>query len=176
MKQSFKLVYSGMMCALSLVVMFLSSLIPTAEYAIPAIAGIFLVAIVVEAGFKSAVLGYVVVSILSALIVPNKQAVIAFIVFLGFYPILKGRFEMFNNKIKEWTAKIITFNICIVFGYYLLVTVVGINNVLNTFDNIYLILLAGLFVANIVFVVYDLALSRVISLYIFSIRKKIIKK
>lgn len=176
MKQSFKLAYSGVICGLSLVIMFLSSLVPTAEYAIPAIAGVLLVAIVVEAGFKSAVIGYVVVSILSALIVPNKQSVISFIVFLGFYPILKGVFESFNNKVKEWIAKIITFNICLVFEYYLLVTVAGIDNVLNNFDNIYLVILGGLVVANIVFIIYDFALSKVISLYVFNIRKRIIKK
>lgn len=176
MKQSFKLAFSGIICASSFVCMFLSTVIPSAEYTASALAGIMLVAIVIEVGFKSAVIGYIVVSILSALIVPNKQSVILFIVFLGFYPILKGRIELYKNKLKEWTFKLVSFNICAVFGYYLLVTVAGIENVLNAFNNVYLILIGGLVLANIVFILYDFALTRAITFYISNIRKRIVKK
>lgn len=176
MKQSFKLAYSGIVCGLSLAIMFFSAVFPFAEYTIPALSGILLIAVVVDIGFKQAVLGYIVVSVISALIVPNKQAVILFITFFGFYPILKGKFEMLGNKLKEWIAKLITFNICVVFGYYLLVSVTGTENILKSFSNITLILIGGLFILNITFIIYDIAVSRIISIYILKIRKMITKK
>lgn len=176
MKQSFKLAFSGIICAISIVVMFLSIVFPTAEYAISALAGVLLVAIVIDVDFKSAVLAYVVVAVVSALLVANKQTVILFIAFLGYYPILKGRIELFKNKAKEWIFKLITFNIAIVFVYYLFVTVAGVQNIFLAFDNVFLVILGGFLIANIVFVIYDFALSRVISLYVNDIRKRIIRK
>ena len=92
----------GMMAALSIVVMMLTGVVPMAEFALPAIAGLFLVPIVVEIGWGAAWLTYGAVSILSILIAPNKECALYYILFLGCYPLIKSLLETRKNRVLEW--------------------------------------------------------------------------
>ncbi len=176
MKQSFKMAYGGILCGLSIVFMFLSSIFPFAEYAFPAIAGICLIPVVIEFGYKNAILCYVVVGMLSALIVPNKESVVLFIVFLGYYPILKGKVETMKNRILEWSIKILWFNLAVLFSYYVVIQILGMTQVLADFEVAKYGILLLLAVGNVVFIIYDIALTRLISMFLIQIRPKYIHK
>ena len=74
MKTSFKVSLSGVIGALSLVLMLLTSVIPFGTFAFPAFAGMLLISIVIELGNSWAFLVYFTVSTLSLLLLTDKEA------------------------------------------------------------------------------------------------------
>ena len=74
MKQSSKTAFGGILTALSVVLMFLTGVIPFLTFALPALAGALLILIVTEIGSKWALCVYAAVSILSLLVVADKEA------------------------------------------------------------------------------------------------------
>ncbi|MBP1573201.1 MAG: hypothetical protein J6A55_05325 [Oscillospiraceae bacterium] len=176
-KVSYKVALGGIVSALSLVAMIMSGVIPGLEYAIPAFAGIVLVIIVIEIGMSWAFLTYAGVALLSFFVVPNKEASLLFITFMGYYPIIKSVFE---TKIKarplQWFVKIILFNIALVVYYNLVMLLVSSPELKQSIDEIgkfALPLLIG--AANVVFVIYDIAVTNLITMYIKWFRKKVIR-
>ena len=170
--RSFKAAFGGIIAALSIVLMFSTGLIPTLTYAIPAICGAFLMAVVIEISpaFASAI--YVAVSILSLLVVADKEAAVMYAAFFGYYPIIKSFIERKTGKIASWVIKYIIFNIAMVVSYFIVAKVFMIS-----FDDIDFLgkwALPGLlFVGNIVFVLYDIALTRVVTAYLIRWQKYI---
>jgi len=103
LKTTFKVTISGVLSALSLVFMMLTSLVPLGTFAFPCMAGIVLMVIVVEAGHKWAWGAFICVSLLSLFLAGDKEAVVYYIMFFGYYPIIKGAIE---GKIKTpWAFK-----------------------------------------------------------------------
>lgn len=169
---SFKVAFGGIVAALSVVLMFSTGIVATLTYAIPAIAGGLLIAIVIEIGPKFASAVYVAVSVLSLLIVADKEAAVMYTAFFGYYPILKGFIEKKLNITMSWIVKHIIFNIAIISAYFVVSKVFMIS-----FDDIDFLgefaLPILLLVCNIVFAFYDIALTRIISAYIYNWRKYI---
>lgn len=173
-KTSYKVALGGVISALSLVSMFMSSVIPTAEYAIPAFAGMLLIVLVIEINLKWAFATYICVSILSLLIVPNREASLLFVVFMGYYPIVKSIIESKIKTFVSWLVKLGVFNVALVAYYTLIKYLVASSDLLDSFDEYekYIIVLLGV-AANVVFVIYDIAMTNVISMYMNWLRKKI---
>lgn len=158
-----RLAFCSMVCTLSLLSMLLTAIFPMADYVLPALSGILLCAIVIDYGFRPAILGYLVVSVLSVLLVANKFSVLVFAVFLGFYPLLKGKIEGLRNRKLEWAVKFGCFNGLLLIA--LLVMWWWMSEIYASW------LLFGL-VANVTFVVYDMAISQSIRFYLQKIRPK----
>ena len=176
-KPSYSVALGGVISAMSLVIMIFASIIPTLTYAVPAVAGALLAVIVIEINKKWAVAAYAVVSILSLLVVPSKEASMLFVAFMGFYPIHKSAFEKLKNKTLSWILKIAVFNFCMVIYYFLVLNFVTDAELINEAGDLgkYGIYIFWGF-ANIVFVIYDIALTRLISMYYNWLRKKIFKR
>ena len=175
MKTSYKVSLGGIVGALSLVLMLLTSIIPFGTFAFPALAGMMLLCIVIELGYSWAFIVYVVVSVLSLLLLTDKEAALYYIVFLGFYPILKGLIERIRSKAIQYMLKYAVFNICMVTAFYLSIYVFSIPKESFNIFNVYLpwvLLLLG----NIVFLVYDLCVSKVVTIYLLKIHKKLSNK
>lgn len=176
-KKSYKIALGGVVSSLSLVVMLLASVIPGLEYTIPALAGILLIVIVIEINLRWALLSYVAVALLTFFIVPNKESGLLYITFMGYYPIIKSVFE---TKIKpragQWAAKFALFNAALVVYYQLvklLVVSQELTESLGKYGKYSLVIMLGL--ANVVFLVYDVALTNIITAYMKWFRKKFIK-
>lgn len=73
--------------------MFLTGLIPIGTYALPAIAGVLLIVAVIEIGAKWAWMIYAAVAVLSLLFAADKEAALLFVLFFGYYPVLKSFFR-----------------------------------------------------------------------------------
>ena len=176
-KTSYKVALGGIVSSMSLVTMILASVIPGLEYAIPAFSGILLIIIVIEISLRWALLTYVGVALLSFFVVPNKEAALLFIAFMGYYPILKSVIETKCKHISlQWASKIIVFNIAIFVYYKLVMAFVAAPELLESMDELGRYALPVLMgAANIVFVIYDIALTRLITMYIKWFRKKIIR-
>lgn len=112
-----------------------------------------------RARLKTAVTLYLAVSILSALLVPRKIEVAAYILFCGLYPIVKFCVECYVPRRRQMDLKLAYFNIMLVIAAALAIFVFLPQFSLSGFR-----LLAVWVAANIVFVIYDVALSRLIAL------------
>ena len=83
-RKSTQVAVGGLSSALCLLLMFMTGMIPFATFALPSLAGILLIVVVVENGIQTATLVYAAVSILSLFMCPDKEAAMMFICFFGF--------------------------------------------------------------------------------------------
>ena len=170
LNKSSKTALGGIIAAVSVVLMFLTSVIPTLTYAVPAAAGLLLLIMVIEIDKKWATIVYVAVGILSALLIADKEAATMYIAFFGYYPIIKQPIEKHLNKYLCWIVKMIIFNASIIASYLLLIYVFNLSlDDFGEFTKIGLIVLYIVF--NVVFVIYDIALTRLITAYIYKWQK-----
>lgn len=113
-----------------------------------------------RARLRAAVLLYVAVAILSALLVPRKIVAAAYVLFCGLYPIVKFCIECRMPRRAQTGAKLAYFNIVLVIAAALWVFVFAPGFTLTGFVRI----AAAWVCADIAFLVYDVALSRLIAL------------
>lgn len=152
--------------------MFLTGFIPVATLALPAIAGCFLIAVVREAGVKWGLCAYAVTAVLSFFLAPDREAALFYILFFGYYPVIFAVLGRIKNRVGRYTVKLLIFNAACILEVLIAVNLFGIPfeemEMLGQFTAVVLLLLA-----NIVFVVYDFALTRLISDYCYKYRNKI---
>lgn len=175
-RRSAQIALGGIFSALCLLLMFMTGLVPFATYALPALAGAMLVAVVVEIGPKMALLVYISVSILSVFVVPDREAAMMFIAFFGYYPILKEKLELIKTRTLEWLVKLGIFNLMIVGAYAAMTFLFGFPSMIDEmgeFGRYSALILLGF--GNIVFLLYDFALTRYISVYIKWFRPKFMR-
>ena len=177
MRKSTQVALGGLASSLCLVLMFLTGVFPFATYALPAMAGIILITVVIENGASTAWLVYVVVSILSIFIVPDKEASLIFIAFFGYYPILKQKLEQIKFKPFQLLIKFLIFNVAIIITYGCVIWFIGSPELMSEMGDIGKIgMIVLLVLSNITFAAYDFALTVLITAYVKVIRRKIIKK
>ena len=170
-----KIALSAILSALGVVFLTIGSLIDVLDLSSAAIAGFVIVIGVIELQGYYPFMMYFVISILSILLLPNKFPALFFIFFGGFYPIFKAYMERFHYII-AWTVKFSMFNffLVLIMLAFKILTEKGFlpplddgnfNNFLVNFKIIVFI------VANFTFLLYDIAMSRIINLYIIKIRR-----
>lgn len=165
MSHSLRLALCSMIAAMGTAIMFLTGLIPFGTYALPAFAGILLFPVVIEIGTKWAVGVFVAESVLSVFLAPDKEALACFILFFGYYPILKAVLE--HRLQKRWicmAVKLLVFNTAMLLEFWIAVAV--LQTPLEAFFVFgvfipFLLILAG----NILFIIYDYALSLLVVSY-----------
>lgn len=172
MKNTKKITLCGIFVALSVAIM-LVSYFPYLTYSVPAVAGLCIMAIVIEYNWKWAFLGYLASAFLVFLFA-ETEAKLLYVFILGYYPIIKSLVEKLNKPIIEWLIKLIIFNIGLVLIYGLFSNIFGIQKEDFDFFGKFGIYLA-LVIVNIVFVIYDIAVSRMALFYIYVVRPKIKK-
>ena len=172
MKNSSKTAMGGMIAALSLVIMLLTAVIPYLQYALPAMSGALLIVMVIEISKSWALCSYVAVSILSFLILPNKEAAMVYFAFFGCYPILKPVLESkIKNNIICWIAKALFFNAAAIAAYSVIIYVFGIPlDETEEFGKWAVPILLGL--GNVMFVLYDIFITRLVTIYLRRWQKK----
>ena len=100
-----------------------------------------------------------------------------FVGFFGYYPILKGKLEKIKKRSMEYLSKFSIFNLAMILNYLVIIYLFGIQDILEDVGplgkfSVVLLLLMG----NVVFFVYDIALSRIITAYRMVLRKKIFRR
>ena len=173
MKASYKIALGAVFMALSAIFMMATSVIPIASFAFPAIAGALLIVINVELGRKWALLVYAGVSLLSLFLSSDHTAVVSFIVFFGYYPIVKGIIEKCRKPVLEWVLKMLLFNAAIAVGVLLTILLFGMDILLMEYSEFGKAGL-GIFIlaCEVIFVVFDVALTRLITMLIYRILPK----
>ena len=145
----------GIFAALSLILLYLSSVFPTNKLFILGIASCIIPLSIMLTGVKNTLVVYAAVSLLSLFIIPSKLIAISYILIFGSYGFVKYFIEKLRSIPIEVILKLLYFNITsaiIVFIYKLVI--VKIPNI-----NIYLII----FALQFAFIIYDYALTAFIA-------------
>lgn len=166
MSKNFKLTFTAMITALAVVLLYLSSIMPTMRLAFVALAGIIMSAVVIECGIANAFAGFAASVVISFLIVPDKGNVLMFTSFFGHYPIVKCLIERIRKLIPEWIMKISVFNISVIAMFILMKTLFA-EFIPDNFPMLWVLILVG----SAAFVVYDMGLTKLITYYMQRLRK-----
>ena len=165
----------GMTAAVSLLLMLLTAVFPVMSYGLPALCGVLTTMIVIECGDKMALTMYGAVSILSLLLLPSKESAVVYLLLFGWYPVAKRRIEMLRRPVLEWVIKMISMIVPVGIGSAAAVAVLGFEGFFGADMTGWMIPLFYLAVAA-AFVIYDIALTRLISAYLSYIRPKFLSK
>lgn len=170
MRQSAKTALAGIVSALAVAIMFATTLIPFLTYALPAISGSLLILMVIEINKKWAFASYGAVSILSILLLNDKEAALIYIMFFGYYPIIKPLLESHLPKILEYISKFLIFNVSIIAATLMAIYVFNIplEDVEKHGMKVIPILLL---MANVMFLLYDFTLTQLVELYLKKMQK-----
>lgn len=172
MKQNAKITLCAITAALSTTIM-LVSYFPYLTYAVPAISGLVLMMPLIEINYKWSLCAYAVSGVLSLLLAEPESASM-FVFFFGYYPIVKSLIERLNKIVIEWIIKFGVFNLAVVSAYLFITFILGIPfDEFGEFGKYGILILLAL--GNVVFIVYDIAISRMSILYMVRLHKNIAK-
>lgn len=147
-----RIALGGVLAALAVVIMSLGGLFPIFTYVSPMLCALVLQMVLMSCGGKIAWAWYGAVAILAVLLSPDKEAAAVF-TFLGYYPIIKPKFDRLNLA---WLWKIVYFNICIGVMYFLLLHLFGMAELAADFQEAGTVLLiVMLIMGNVTFVLLD---------------------
>ena len=166
-----------MVAALSVVIL-IPSAMQVFVYALPAMAGMLTMFAVVEIDKKWAIGSYAAASFIGLLFVANKEAVMYYVAFFGYYPVMKALFESKLPRAAEYVCKFLLFNVSIVLSGVVLVKafgmpyndLMGIDGESAFFAKYALPIMLGM--GNAVFILYDIALTRMLTAYVYVWQKK----
>ena len=108
MSNTKKITFCAIMAAIAVVIM-LTSYFPYLTYAIPAIASVFILIPTLELGLKWGTITYFVSAII-ILLVGEMEAKLLFVIFLGYYPIVKETVERYLSTPLQYIIKFAVFN------------------------------------------------------------------
>lgn len=165
-KSTKKLTVASMLCALSVVLLLVGSFVEVMDLSASALASFIVIFAVIELGGAYPLLIWAVSSALAVFLLPNKLPAIYFSLFFGWYPIVKNIYERLHTAL-SWFLKILSFSASFGLITYISVSIVGAEELTDTLTPLLIALGA------VVFVVYDIALTRIISAYIRVWRQKI---
>ena len=164
MKNTKKLAFSAIIASLAVVFLYIGALFDVLDLSVAALASLCVLWVMVEFGTRWALSVYAVTSMLALLLLPVKLPAVLFAGFFGYYPVAKAFFERKLHGVLQWLAKLLLLNLSVV----LLILVMRYVMTEALWFEILLLVLC-----NIVFVVYDFALSRLLVAYVRVWRKKL---
>ena len=90
--------------------MLLGAVVPVLMFIAPAVASLLIATVCVECGRTMALTAYGAVSLLSLLFVPDKEVALVFVFLLGYYPLVKPRFERIRLPLVRVLCKLLLCN------------------------------------------------------------------
>lgn len=147
----------GVMGALAVIIMCLGGLIPASTFVCPMLCCLMVHMVRHLTGSRIAWAWYGAVAILAVLMGPDKEAAAVF-VFLGYYPILKPKFDRLPLR---WLWKGIYFNAVILLMYALLIHLFGMAELAAEWKEIgFIMTVVMLLCGNVAFFLLDQVLAR----------------
>jgi len=110
--------YAGLMGALSIIFLFFASVVPKGNSLFYILSSVCIMIIVWQNSIKLGFLTYVVVSLLSLIIVPNKFVAVLYTLIFGLYPLFKAICERGFPVYIELGLKLLFFNIALIILYF----------------------------------------------------------
>lgn len=172
MKNSKIIAYSGVATALSVVMLFLGSLIWVLAYTMPLIASLIMIILLDSISQKSAILTFVSTSVISFILLSDKECLLLYVLFFGYYPLIRDKINDIKPKFLSVLLKYLTFNASMILTQILCVYVFGISfdDMLGKWGIVVFIICL-----NLVFAVYDKLYDLLLKLYRIKVKKKVEK-
>ena len=164
-KKTHDLALSSLMCALAVVFLWMSGVLPLATYGFPVLASFTLVPVRDECSKSYAWCCYAASAVLGLLLCADREAALVFL-FLGYYPLLKPGLDARRSKLPRLFAKLALCTVAMGAMYLLILFVFKLDAVVQEFEATAPWLLwatAGL--GLLLFIVYDFVLARLTALY-----------
>ncbi len=162
----------SVLSAFGVVILMLGAFVEALDMSAAMIASLLVVVAVIEAKGFWPWLTYGVTATVALLLLPVKTAAIMYL-FSGYYPIIKSKLEKFPKWI-AYILKFLVFNLSLVavfLMFELLFTGISVELVPGIGKKItYLIYCV---VGNVIFLLYDILITRLVSLYVFKLRDRI---
>lgn len=155
----------GILTSISIIILYLSSIIPINTLTLLTLTSCLVAIAIIHSSIKLGGLVYATTSIIGFLILPTN-IIISYILFFGLYSIIKNFIEKSKNILKEIILKLISFNILFIIGYTVFSSFIGDIN-LSISPIIFIIL------AEIGFLIYDYALTLIITFYLSRIKNRL---
>lgn len=172
MRQSTKAALGGIVSALSIVIMLCTYISPLLVYTAPPFAGMLLILIVNELGYKWSFGTFVSISILSVFLIADKESAVFYTMFFGYYPIVVLLLRnKIRNKILKFVIKLLICNIACVSSVLICAFVFNISYDDLSEGGIWFTA-AFIVLMNFLFVVFDFFILRMQDIYELKLRKK----
>lgn len=172
MKNSKVIAYSGVATALSVVMLFLGSIFWVLGYTMPLVASLVMIILLDSISQKSALLTFVSTSVISFILLNDKECVLLYVLFFGYYPLIRDKINEIKPKFLSYLLKFVSFNAAMVLTQILCVYVFGIpfDDMLGKWGIVVFVLCL-----NLVFVVFDKLYTLLLRLYRIKLKKKVEK-
>ncbi len=162
---------TAMFASMSLVFLYLASILPAGRVAAYFLSSVFVMGLVLEEEIGLSWLMFAVVSALSLLLMPNIIRVVPYVLFFGHYGIGKYYIQTrVKDKIARYILKLLYFNASLVLMYLLAKQVIE-QDLLRIVKEFWI----AIVLAEIAFVVYDYAFTKVTAYYFNNIRRFLMK-
>ena len=171
----------GILVALTTIVLYATSILPISTLAILTIASALIPVCIIRSNIQTSIFVYISSSLIAFFLVPIIISFFYFI-FFGVYGIVKFFIERIRKEKLEILFKIVFFNIAFIIGFIIMQNVLGINIIAGLevlmsrfFDT------SGRTIASIIlwivaqpiFLIYDYAMTMIITFYMERIHKNI---
>lgn len=166
-KQTERLTLCAVCVALGVVIMTLSALIDVLDLSAAALAGMLSVMVVVEIGGFWPWLVYAATGLAGVIFLPCKLPGAIYLMFCGWYPIIKPRLDSIKCRPVGWLIKLAAANAATT------LIVLATKYILALSHEVMELSLILYAMVNVAFVLYDIALTRLVRLYILRLRHRL---
>ncbi len=166
-----RITFSAICLALTVIFLYAASAFSTGRIAALGLASLLCCICVSQFGVRYGIALYVGASMLALLLLPSKMFALIYVLFAGYYPIIKFFVEKLRKLWAEWILKILFFNL-VAFLLYLIVRLF-FAPVLESAPVLLVLQYLGpaILILQVVFIIYDWMLSYMIGYYNQFIRR-----
>ncbi len=175
-----KLTLGAVLASMGVVLLMIGAFVEVLDLSMAALASFFCIFAVIEMGKGYPVMIYAITGLLAVVLMPQGLGGWFYLLFFGYYPIVKEKFERLSAPL-SWLLKLLIFNLAVtvyaVVCYFLFfgefeILLKEFSSLLGDM-NIGGLLIAIIYVIlNFIFIIYDFALTKLITLYLIKLRKK----
>ena len=171
----------GILVALTTIVLYATSILPISTLAILTIASALIPVCIIRSNIQTSIFVYISSSLIAFFLVPINISFLYFI-FFGIYGIVKFFIERIRKEKLEILFKIVFFNIAFIIGFIIMQNVLGIiiiaglEVLMSRFFDTSGRTIASIIlwiVAQPIFLIYDYAMTMIITFYMERIHKNI---
>lgn len=162
---------TAMFAAMSLLFLYLASVLPTMRVAMYFFSSVFVMGLVIEEEIGLAIMMFIGVSLMSLLLMPDIMRVLPYVFFFGHYGIGKYYIQTrIKDKVAGYILKLIYYNVAVAL-VYLLAKELILSDVTFAESMFWLFVV----LAEVAFVIYDFLFDKVTSFYFNNLRRLLMK-
>ncbi len=157
--------FSAMALALTVICLYAAATLSTGKLVALGLSSLFVCICISQFGVRYGIVLYIGASILSLLLIPNKMFVLLYVLFTGYYPVVKLYIEKLKKIQAEWILKFLFFNLILVLIYivFKLFFTPALDSAITGLVLRYLwLVIIGL---ELIFIIYDWMLSYLVGYY-----------